>query len=60
MPITQKVIFRCERCKFVMTKNVGDVLSFENIYPKCPICGNKMKRSTDLVDILKKLFKEGL
>ena len=46
MPIATPISFKCEKCGYFTIRMVGDVITINDIHPKCPKCGAKMKTST--------------
>ena len=47
MPITQKRLFKCEKCGYSKTYTVGDYLTPNDLMKKWPKCSSMMVVSSD-------------
>ena len=58
--IARPQLYKCPKCGYKKECLVGDVIRLEDLYPKCPVCEEDMKRANLLDKILYKLDKNTL
>lgn len=56
--ISQKILFKCPKCNYMIYKIIGDVRpSLEELKP-CPICKSQLNSSTDKLNAFEEIVMQ--